>query len=108
MFLAGERSSTRPESISESSTQQADPRARLVQRLSGTQFNDDMIRVVSWNTGGRAWWNVCDQDVDVVLLQEARRPPSAPNFEMVPSIDDEWRTAGSGRRDWSTVIAAPS
>ena len=46
--------------------------------------------------------------MDVVLLQEARRPPSAPKFEMVPSIDDEWRTAGLGRRDWATVIAAPS
>lgn len=67
-----------------------------------------MIHVVSWNTGGRDWWNVRDQDVDVVLLQEARRPPSAPKFDMLPSIDDEWRTASSGRRDWSTVIAAPS
>ena len=67
-----------------------------------------MIRVVSWNTGGRDWWDACDPDVDVVLLQEARRPPSAPEFEMVPSVDDEWRTAGLGRRNWATVIAAPS
>jgi hypothetical protein len=63
---------------------------------------------VSWNTGGCAWWDACDPDIDVLLLQEARKPPSAPNFEMVPSIDDEWRTAGLRKRDWATVIAAPS
>jgi hypothetical protein len=67
-----------------------------------------MIRVVSWNTAGRDWWSACDRDVDVLLLQEARRPPSAPNFQMVPSIDDEWRTAGSAGRSWGTAIAAPS
>jgi exonuclease III len=67
-----------------------------------------MVHVVSWNTGGCAWWNVCDEEVDVVLLQEARRPASAPRFEMVPSIDAAWRTAGSGRRNWGTAIAAPS
>ena len=27
---------------------------------------------------------------------------------MVPSVDDEWRTAGLGQRNWATVIAAPS
>src|SRR3954447_20151041 len=67
-----------------------------------------MIRIVSWNTHGCDWWNVLDPDVDVVLLQEARRPPYAPAFEMVPSFDDEWRTAGTGRRDWCTGIAALS
>jgi exonuclease III len=66
-----------------------------------------MIRVVSWNTAGRDWWSACDRDVDVLLLQEARRPPSAPNFQMVPSIDDEWRTAGSAGRSWGTAIVAP-
>ena len=33
------------------------------------RFNGDVIHVVSWNSGGRAWWNVCDRDVDVLLLQ---------------------------------------
>ena len=67
-----------------------------------------MIRLVSWNTGGRDWWTSCDRDVDVLLLQEARRPPSAPDFQTVPSIDAEWRTAGKARRNWNTAIAAPS
>ena len=67
-----------------------------------------MIRVVSWNTGGRDWWSACEQDVDVLLLQEARKPPSVPNFQMLPSIDAEWRTAGNARRNWGTAIAAPS
>ena len=67
-----------------------------------------MIHLVSWNTGGCDWWNVCEQHVDVVLLQEARRPPSGAKFEMVPSIDTDWRTAGSARRNWCTAIAGPS
>ena len=71
-------------------------------------MNAEMIRVMSWNTGGRDWWDACDPDIDVVLLQEARRPPSAPKFEMVPSIDDEWRIAGTARRNWTTLAAAPS
>jgi exonuclease III len=71
------------------------------------RFNGDMIQVVSWNVAGRDWWSGCDRDVDVLLLQEARRPASAPMFELVPSIDAVWRTAG-GRRNWGTAIAAPS
>jgi endonuclease/exonuclease/phosphatase family protein len=67
-----------------------------------------MIRLVSWNTGGRDWGASCDREVDVLLLQEARRPPSAPDFQTVPSIDAGWRTAGKARRNWSTAIAAPS
>jgi hypothetical protein len=67
-----------------------------------------MIKLVSWNTAGREWWNLCDPDVDVALLQEARKPPSLPKFEIVPPLDDEWRTAGLGRREWATAIAAPS
>jgi hypothetical protein len=55
------------------------------------QFNGDMIRMVSWNTAKREWWNHSDEDVDVLLLQEARRPASAPQFEMVPAIGVEWR-----------------
>jgi exonuclease III len=66
------------------------------------------MRLVSWNTGGRDWWSACDQQVDVLLLQEARRPPSAPDFQTMPTIDAEWRTAGSARRSWGTAIAAPS
>lgn len=67
-----------------------------------------MIRMVSWNTGGRDWWNVCERNLDVVLLQEARRPPSAPDFETIPSIDAEWRRTGTSGRSWGTAIAAPS
>src|SRR4051794_33027975 len=67
-----------------------------------------MIGVVSWNTAGRDWWSNRDHDVDVLLLQEARRPPAAPTFEMSPAADGEWRTAGGARRGWSTAIAAPS
>jgi hypothetical protein len=67
-----------------------------------------VLRLVSWNTAGRDWWSTCDQDIDILLLQEARRPPSAPSFPLLPSIDVEWRTAGSTRRRWSTAIAAPS
>jgi hypothetical protein len=66
-----------------------------------------MIEVVSWNVAGRDWWSGCDRDVDVLLLQEARRPATAPTFETVPSIDAVWRTTG-GRRNWNTAIAAPS
>jgi exonuclease III len=71
------------------------------------RFNGDIIQVVSWNVAGRDWWSGCDRGVDVLLLQEARRPASAPMFEMVPPIDAVWRTAG-GLRNWGTAIAAPS
>jgi endonuclease/exonuclease/phosphatase family metal-dependent hydrolase len=71
-------------------------------------LSDYRFSRASWNTGGRDWWSECDPGVDVLLLQEARRPRSAPSFDVLPSSDADWRTAGQARRDWCAAIAAPS
>ncbi len=65
------------------------------------------LRIVSWNIGCRAAaWRVIDDDysIDVALLQEAVPPTAATGFEITPSCDERWLTAGSDRA-YRTAIA---
>ena len=63
------------------------------------------MRVLSWNIAGLDLYSELVQSkADVALLQEARKPSHLPFTQVFPSADEDWRTDGSGNRDWSTAI----
>ena len=62
-----------------------------------------MVKIVSWNIGGReaAWEVLLDMDVDIALLQEARPPP--PHLAEFVEVDPSpWYTAG-GDKPWKAA-----
>lgn len=65
-----------------------------------------MIRIISWNIGGRKapWSKLATMDADIALLQEAKPPPEALGSRM--EIDPSpWRTAGTGLdRPWKAAV----
>jgi len=66
-----------------------------------------MLKVISWNIGGRneaCWRSLLTSDVDVALLQEAGKPPEDVSDSVV--VDDEpWATAGAGaERQWRAAV----
>lgn len=68
------------------------------------------MKIVSWNIAGRtsAWESVAEMleagEVDVALLQEARRPRT-PIAELVAVDPGPWSTAGVGvKRDWKAAV----
>ena len=66
----------------------------------------ETVKMISWNVGGiDRWDDVMDQDVDLVLLQEARPAARALPIEVIPDAAGEWRTSGWEKRDWRTCIA---
>lgn len=70
------------------------------------------MKILSWNIAGRAAaWDVVIEmletgEVDVALLQEARRP--RPEIADLIAVDPgSWNTAGVGvRRDWKAAVVA--
>jgi len=65
-----------------------------------------MIRLVSWNVGGRDLWSeLRGLDADVALLQEARPPVAGSALEVVPDDLTSWSTAGWQQRRWRTAVA---
>jgi hypothetical protein len=65
-----------------------------------------MIRLVSWNVGGRDLWReLRGLDADVALLQEARPPSSGRELQVVPDALTSWSTAGWEQRAWRTAVA---
>lgn len=54
-----------------------------------------VLRIWSWNVNGLDLWDrLVADDVDIVLLQEARLPPQAWPRPVAPDPAGEWRTAG--------------
>jgi endonuclease/exonuclease/phosphatase family metal-dependent hydrolase len=65
-----------------------------------------VLRLVSWNIGGRDLLRDLDGlDADVALLQEARSPSSGYALEVVPDDLTSWSTAGWEQRAWRTAVA---
>ena len=65
-----------------------------------------MIRLVSWNLGGRDLWrDLLGLGADVALLQEARPPTPEWALEVVPADMTTWSTAGWAQRKWRTAVA---
>ena len=68
-----------------------------------------MVRLLSWNISGKALWEqAAREDVDVALLQEARRPPAALESRIIPSAEGAWATEGWEPRPWRTAVARVS
>ncbi len=68
------------------------------------------VRLLSWNINGLSelWSQVAAEPVDVALVQEARRPPAHLSLDVVPGVDEEWRTDGWEKRPWRTALARVS
>lgn len=65
-----------------------------------------MVRLVSWNIGGRDLWPDLEElDVDVALLQEVRPPRDGCARQVVPEDLASWSTAGWEKRAWRTAVA---
>lgn len=63
------------------------------------------MRLLSWNIAGLdLYGELVEANVDIALLQEARKPALLPFTQVCPSADEDWRTEGSGNRNWSTAI----
>jgi hypothetical protein len=63
-----------------------------------------MVKMIAWNIAQRpdAWRLLVDSDADIVLLQEAREPPS--DVAVRITVDAiPWQTGSS--RSWRTAIA---
>jgi exonuclease III len=64
-----------------------------------------VIRLVSWNVGGRALLrDLQDLDADVALLQEARLPSAGEAPEVLPADPTLWSTPGGAKREWRTAV----
>jgi len=64
-----------------------------------------MVRLVSWNIGGRdPWPDLQDLDADIALLQEVRPPRSVSALQVVPNDLMTWATAGWEKREWRTAV----
>jgi hypothetical protein len=65
-----------------------------------------VIRLVSWNMGGRdVWGDLQGLEADVALLQEARVPRPEDALAVVPADVSLWVTAGWPKREWRTAVA---
>jgi hypothetical protein len=77
----------------------------LVNRKSGSVS----VSMLSWNVAQVGRWDAINRyDLDVVLLQEAPRPPANLDYDVYPKDLETWETAGYKRRSRRTAIAAPS
>ncbi len=65
-----------------------------------------MLTLWSWNLNGVAAWDtIASSGVDLVLLQEAPRPPTEWSKSVVPDPGGEWATAGWRPGRWSRRTA---
>lgn len=65
-----------------------------------------MLRIWSWNVNGLDVWDrFVSDEVDIVLLQEARLPAQAWQRPVAPDPAGGWRTAGWGEGTWSRRTA---
>ena len=54
---------------------------------------------------GNRWADLVGYDVDVALLQEAKRPPADWAVKVFPGDAAPWQTAGYAKREWRTAVA---
>ncbi len=71
----------------------------------GPPEGDRVLRMWNWNVNGLGLWDAFDADVDVVMLQEAPRPPADWRHAVVPDPAGEWATAGWLLGRWSRRTA---
>lgn len=65
------------------------------------------LRMMSWNMNQRQeGWDAlrAEADLDVALLQEARKPDASLGIQTTPTLDEPWTTAG-GKRNFVTAVA---